>query len=240
MELGIKKGSGQQIHFGQVMPFPEKSLRKGLVAVLAVLLIVGAVLSPRYLLYSDLPRRSDIIVQFIGPDQESRRREAWQLFQEGYSKYLFIPTLFSLYKTNQDRSGLTAIRFSDINPGTNLPQPTFENERSITHFQKIRSLFGFPRFYEDTHAEILLAKRAMDACGFRSAIFVSSPYHMRRIKIISSRVFGSSYDIIFAASHFEKRYEVPLTLQQDLQHVFTEGPKIFWFLCYDLWDRWAG
>jgi uncharacterized SAM-binding protein YcdF (DUF218 family) len=110
----------------------------------------------------------------------------------------------------------------------------------IDYFKKIKSAYGFPRLYEDTHSEILLAKRAMDACGFRRAIFVSSPYHMKRIKIIAGRVFNSSYDIKLVASRFEKKLKASFPSQQDIQHVVTEFAKIVWFLCYDTWDRRNG
>ncbi len=42
---------------------------------------------------------------------------------------------------------------------------------------------------ENTHKELLFAKCAMDQLQFRSAILVSSPCHMRRIRLIADRVF---------------------------------------------------
>lgn len=218
----------------------RKTVHKKTKTVAVVLLLVGLTLSPRYLVYSDPVQKSDIIVQFVGSDQDARFREARQLVLEGHADYLFIPTLFKLYRTNKDRTGLTAIRFADIKKGIGLPQPRYENEMDIDYFKKIRSAYGFPSLYEDTHAEILLAKKAMDACGFSSAIFVSSPYHMKRIKIIIGRVFNSSYDIKVVPSRFEKKITASLLSQQDIQHVFTEFPKIVWFLFYDTWDRWSG
>lgn len=220
-----------------MIPFLGKTPIRSLAAILAVLLLIGVMLSPRYLVYSDTARKSDIIIQFVGSDQDARFKEAAQLAQEGYSDYLFIPTLFNLYRINQDRSGLTGIWFADIKPGINVPRPRAGNAISIENFKKIRSEYHIPHFYEDTHAEILLAKKAMDACGFKSAIFVSSPYHMRRIKIITGRVFDTSYDIKLVPSRFEKRDEASLTSRHEVQHFFTEFPKMAWFLSYDLWDR---
>ena len=207
---------------------------------LVIVLLAGLVLSPRYLVYADRPAQSDIVVLFTGPSGDSRLREARLIVQEGYSDYLFIPALFSLCRTNHDRTRFIDIWFTDIQPGINIPQPRKGNAMSIEYFRKIRSDYYFPRFYEDTHAEILLAKKAMDACGFKSAIFISSPFHMRRIKIITDRVFDSSYDIKLVPSRFEKKDVAPVPSQQDLQHVFTEFPKMVWFLCYDLWDRSNG
>jgi hypothetical protein len=82
---------------------------------------------------------------------------------EGYSDYLFIPTLFDLFRVNQIRTGLNTIWFMDIKPGINLPQLRSENDMSTAHFQKIKGVYGVPRFYEATHAEILLTKKVMDA-----------------------------------------------------------------------------
>ena len=59
---------------------------------------------------------------------------------------------------------------------------------------------------QNTHLEILEAKRLMKERGLKSAIFVSSPYHMRRIKIIAGSVFGEDgeYALAFVPTGFEK------------------------------------
>jgi hypothetical protein len=222
------------------MLLPGKYPMRISAAIIALLLLIGVFLSPRYLVYSDTARKSDIIVQFVGSDHDTRFRESAQLVQEGYADYLFVPTLFSLYQANQDRSGLTSIWFADIKPGINVTKPQKGSAMNIENFNKIRSEYHVPRYYEDTHAEILLAKMAMDACAFKKAIFVSSPYHMKRIKIIASRMFDSSYDIELIPTRFEKSYKAVLTSQQEIQHVFSEFTKMAWFLCYDLWDHWSG
>jgi len=77
----------------------------------------------------------------------------------------------------------------------------------------------------------------MDAYGFKSAIFVSSPYHMRRIKIITEKVFGSGYDIKMTPSRFERKISTGLPSLYDVQNTFTEIAKIIWFFCYEAFDR---
>ncbi len=206
--------------------------------VLVVLLLIGFALSPRYLAYADPPGKADIIIQFVGSEQDTRFREAAQLAREGHADYVFVPTLFSLLRTNQDRRVLSSIWFKDIKPGIDLPGSRSLKEKGPVYFPNIKRAYRFPLYYEDTHAEVLLAKKAMDVCGFKKAIFVSSPYHMRRIKIIASRVFDSSYDIKLMPSRFEKSFEVPLLSRKDALHVITEFSKISWFLCYGLVDRW--
>jgi hypothetical protein len=234
--MGTNYGPEERNCRGPVMPFLRKHYPLRAAAVLTTFLLIGVILSPRYLVYSDLPRKSDIIIQFVGSDQDARFKEAVLLAQEGYADYLFVPTLFSLYRVNQFRTGLTSIQFVDIKPGIYLPKPQTESAMSIENFNKIRREYRIPRFYEDTHAEILLAKRAMAACGFKSALFVSSPYHMRRIKIITDRVFDPSYAIKLVPSRFEKKFEALLPSRNDIQHIFTEFPKMAWFLSYDLWN----
>jgi uncharacterized SAM-binding protein YcdF (DUF218 family) len=87
---------------------------------------------------------------------------------------------------------------------------------------------------------MLLAKKAMVANGFRKAIFVSAPYHMRRIKIMAGRVFDSTYEIRIVPSRFEKSVGTPLPSLKDMQHVVMELPKMVWFLSYDTWERMGG
>jgi hypothetical protein len=199
-----------------------------------ILLLIGLTLSPFYLVYSDPPRKSDIIVQFVGPDQEARLREARQLVQEGYSDYLFIPTLSSLYRANQDRTSLTRIPFTDIKPGIDFPGTQSHKGNGPEYFQKIKSVYRFPLYFEATHAEILLAKMAMEACGLRSAIFVSSPYHMERIRMITRRVFGEQARYIsYVPTHYAND---PIDLRDmdwgDWVFVIREYIKICWFSLY--------
>jgi hypothetical protein len=223
-----------------ILRFAGKQCIRKTAPVLVIILIIGFMLAPRYLVYADPPIKSDIIVQFPVPEMETMRRESMLLIGEGFSEYLCTPTSLSLYRTNQDRTGLTAIRFPDVVPTADLHGQRFETEINMAYFEKLRRDCRFPRYYENTHAEMLLAKKVMGACGFRKAIFVSSPYHMRRIKIMAGRIFDSAFDIRIVPSRLEKRFETPLPSSKDMQHVFMELPKMVWFLCYDMWDRWTG
>ena len=216
------------------MPFFLTPYAKRSAPILAII-IIGLILmlSPRYLLYSDAPRKSDIIILFPDPELDAMRREARQLIGNGYSKYLCIPTSFSLYRVDQDKTGFTAVLNPAVKPGIGLSLRLFEDYISMDYFLKIKQECGFPRYFENTHVEMLLAKKVMDAYGFKSAIFVSSPYHIKRIKIITGRVFDSAYNITLMPSHFKKGDDALLSSWYELQHVFAEFPKIAWFLCYD-------
>ena len=241
MDLGIGARPEDLDNFGALMNMPGltyNAKRTGYIVLgLVIVFLTSMVLSPRYLVYDDRPAKSDIIVLFVGSDRDSRLREVVQLLQEGYSDYLFIPVTFGIYKAWSGKGGITAIRFTDIRAGIDLPGPRPEQEMTDHFFRKNWTACRFPRFYEATHVEMLLAKKAMDACRFRKAIFVSSPYHMKRIKIIANRVFDSFYDIKCIPTRFEKSFKIPLTAQNEIRNATSEITKIIWFCCYDLWER---
>ncbi|HUH65868.1 MAG TPA: hypothetical protein VLZ07_05495, partial [Syntrophales bacterium] len=133
--------------------------------------------APRYLAYADMPVRSDAVVLFVGPDNKARQEDANRLMGEGFARYLFIPALGKVIDT---QAGIAAADTKRANPKVIIsglkPKPYFEN----------------------THVEVLEAKRMMEKHNLTSAIFVSSPVHMRRIKIITDKIFqGYSLKVIF-------------------------------------------
>ena len=210
----------------------------------AVLLLAGLILSPRYLTCSDTPGKSDIVVIFPVPELGAVYREGRQLIKDGFADYLCVPTSLSLSRVSRDRSGFDSVRFPNVKPGADAGRPQPQGSISMPFFQAVRKEYRFPRYYENTHVEMLLAKRVMDAYGFRRALFVSSPYHMKRIKIMAAEVFGSAYDIRMVPSRFPSGVGATwgvgtsLPLLTTLQYVVEEFPKMAWFLCYDLAGRW--
>ena len=96
-----------------------------------------------------------------------------------------------------------------------------------------------PNFYEDTHLEIIDAQKVMSSYGLNSAILVSSPYHMRRIKLIVMKVFDTNKgDFYFVPTSYEKApancWELSFT---DWKKVRNEYGKILWFFLYFPWSR---
>jgi hypothetical protein len=169
--------------------------------------------APRFLAYADKPVQSDAVILFVGNDTV-RRKEANRLLDEGYARYLIIPAF---------RQVLTSKNGS---PGS------FDASRS----PNVSQFNAYPLLYENTHVEVLHAQQMMEAMGLKSAIMVSSPYHMRRIRMISKKVFGEQ------SRHFSyvpTRYENNPTALFDLTrmnwiHVFREYAKICWFQAYSL------
>jgi len=74
----------------------------------------------------------------------------------------------------------------------------------------------------------------MSSYGLNSAILVSSPYHMRRIKLIVMKVFDTNKgDFYFVPTSYEKApancWELSFT---DWKKVRKEYGKILWFFLY--------
>ena len=178
-------------------------------AICSVILYYGS----RYLSYSDEPLKSDALVLFVGPDNKARQEDANRLMHEGYARYLFIPA----YGRITEASSLSSSAISKkANPKliiTGLkPRPYFEN----------------------THVEVLEAKRMMQQYGLKSAMFVSSPVHMRRIKLITDTVFhGEPVRIVFVPIRVEPASQdlFDMTLA-DYRRMGKEYVKIIWFLMY--------
>jgi len=181
------------------------------IACIIILIALAIIQAPAFVIVSDPPVKSDAVVLFIGNDRGTREKEANQLMQEGFAEYLIIPARSQVKKLNPDGT-LSKI---DLN-------------------LKLNNLkLNTSAWLEDTHQEALIAHEIMERLGLRSAILVSSPYHMRRIKLIAERVFGDRTALCYAPT----RYETPtegfwLLNNHEVRHVLMEYLKIIWFLLY--------
>lgn len=179
-------------------------------AALLVILIfaVLAFLSPQYLFYADVPQKSDAIVLFLGNEFKERKSETIKLMEEGYASYFVIPAYGRIVETQNHEAA---------------------SKRAVASRPS-----RYPSAYEDTHVEIIEAKRLMDSKGLKSAIFVSSPYHMRRIKIIADSVFPKeTYQTLFVPTRFEKKGSgLWFRNEQETKKVLSEYSKIAWFMIY--------
>jgi len=168
-----------------------------------------------YLNYYDRPANSDAVVLFIGPDYKERLKEARQLIEEGYAKILIIPAhrrVFTLVDGTIKKT---------------------RNHQKIPFDRK-----SYPHYYENTHIEALEAKKMMNTAGYTSAIFVSSPYHMRRISIISARVFSNEdYQLTFIGSRYIKHDSfLSFFSWSYMKQAFREYSKIIGFFLYQLYE----
>ena len=188
---------------------------------LASFILVGAAFfamifyAPTYLSYADKPIKSDVIILIVGPDLRARKIEALKLIEQGYAKNLFITGHGNI-----------------SNPRMNVPEklPVYESIHS-----DINDTSHYPWYFENTHKEMLEAKKAIDRKGFRSAIFVSSPFHMRRIKIIADHIFDSrSLHMRFVPTRYEEGIDPDgVWCLHNLELIAMEYLKITWFSVYE-------
>lgn len=186
---------------------------------LLIILLTGNLIiyAPHYLLYSSEYRKADAIVLLLGPDFTARQKEAYKIIEEGKADYLIIPAYNKIYKISEKGS----VR--------SLPQ-----NLALHNTIKKRSLNSYPPYYEDTHIELIDAIKTMSESGLKSAIFVSSPYHMRRIKLIVNKVFtGNQGELYFVPTSFEKAPAYIADISgTDWKKIRREYGKIIWFYTY--------
>ncbi len=188
----------------------------------AVMLMLIVVFAPSYLTYSDVPLKSDAVVLFVGPGREERLLEAQQLIREGFARCLIIPASGETLRVNN--LGVLERVSKDI-----------KVREDIFY---IRKAVLYKKYFEDTHVEALEAKRIMDENGLRSAILVSSPYHMRRIKLIAGIVFkGRGYRLWFEPTRYQASFTASDWLVWDRIAVITEEYlKMGWLMLYEIFD----
>jgi hypothetical protein len=185
------------------------------------LFVFGAV---RFLRYADEPMPADVIVLFLGPESAQRQARALDLLHDAYADSLFIPAEHKVLS----RAEAAAAK----------PLMTTATDRGNWLEQNGES--RYPGHYEQTHMEILVTRDFMAEKGFRSAIFVSSPYHLRRIRLISGNVFGPEV----AAIRFVPYLDLIATghtpsVGKSIVWISSEYLKIGWYLAYSLAELFA-
>ena len=199
-----------------------KSNKILVVGILLLVLLGGFVLySPRFLLYSSEYKKAKAIILLLGPDFKARQKEANKLINDGMADYLIIPAYHKTYRVYD--KGMMKYLSSNL--------------YSFKSGQK--NIASSPSFYEDTHLEIIDAQKVMSDYGLNSAIFISSPYHMRRIKLIAAKVFDlNKGGFYFVQTRYEK---VPVNYWElssaDWKKVRREYGKILWFYIYFTWSK---
>ena len=206
------------------MRYKKNLVRYSILLLLLTTLAFLAFYASHYLVYADIPLKSDVIILLAGRDLETKKKEASRLIKTGYATYLMIPSRKELLHLTGD-GNLSVV------PITGLHRQHFTIQMN-TSTQDDENKGGWR--YERTHIEVMVAKEMMEKAGFSSAIFMSSPYHMRRIKMIASRVFyGSDDRLYFVPTNREKLNRNRWWMNKnDRQWVVREYMKIAWFLLY--------
>jgi uncharacterized SAM-binding protein YcdF (DUF218 family) len=176
------------------------------------------------------PVKADAAVVFVGGEKGPREKEAEELLKEGLAHYLIIPAFGKIQKLSPDGK-IEAFEFR--NPIAISTQNTNGTINQLNLGRAKEPTNQSTRFAENTHIEVLMAKRLMENLNLRSALMVSSPYHMRRIKIISEKVFQDQMEVRYKPTRYES-FGKGFWLLNDSERktVLTEYTKILWFLLY--------
>ena len=209
--------------------------------------------SPFFLAYSDLPRKSQAVILFRGPDYEERERAALQLMRDGYARFLLIPAFQTVYWLNE-QGLLQNLPPNEITPRADSRAGKASGFSPLECIQA-EDFIKYFRYVENTHIEVIRLRRMMECLGLKRAILVSSPYHMRRIKMIAAKVFNppthsvspesvgfsseknyegglSDFQLLYMAASHEQGSPFWFLRKKDLLFVFSEYLKMVWFHLY--------
>lgn len=189
-----------------------------LILVMLLFVLAAAIFyAPGFLVYSTNYAKADAVILLLGPDFNARQRHALDLVKRGMADYLIIPAYNKTYTVDQ---------------GMIKPLPGKMDKNNING----KSIPAAPRYYEDTHLELIAAKKTMKMYGQKSATFVSSPYHMRRIQLMVDKEFDRHFETYFSPTPYEP---APLNVWElkasDWKKIWREYVKILWFIIYSPW-----
>jgi hypothetical protein len=178
---------------------------------------LGFIYGPSFLEYKETPVRSDAVILF-GGDNRTRGPEAEHLLRQNYARYLIIPLNGEIRKVMPDGS-------------IKLVSSNGKPDGIPFHARKAQ---WYKQYYEDTHVELLETRRMMDGLGLHSALLVSSPYHMRRIRIIAGTVFsGKAYSFTCVPTTFERSFNTCDWADNYSRNIMIqELGKLCWFMLY--------
>lgn len=191
-----------------------KKLKWTLLGLLSGVLVLAAA-SPQFLQLTETPIDSDAIVVMVGPKYSDRVRVAQIILDQGLARYLIVPAYCVVFSKGVNGS-LEA-----------SPLMLRVGESPCAHPNP-------PAIREGTHRELEIARAIMEHLGFRSVNFVSSPYHMRRIKVIADHVFagtGIRYACISAPGGGSAQNE-EFHDMETWWWVTREYAKLVWFIIY--------
>jgi uncharacterized SAM-binding protein YcdF (DUF218 family) len=193
---------------------------------ISALVLILALYAPNYLNYADPPIKANAVVLFIGSDLEAREKEANKLLDAGYADYLIIPA-YGRISMKMPQLPLSLTLGGGGRGGGDLNNDSSKTKNS-------GPVGNYPRFYENTHIEALEAKRMLDDLGLRSAMLISSAYHMRRIRLIAVRVFDAGrYSISCKPASWGTLFTAADWLNQERRQIIvSEYVKMAWFLVY--------
>ncbi len=157
-----------------------------------------------FLVLDENPKKSDVII-VLGGDQGSRIHKGVTLYKSGYAPYIII---------SGEITGADLLMASAVKSG--VPKEFLILEQRA----------------ESTYENALFSKEIMEQYGFKTALVVSSDYHMRRARMIFEKVFDETKTTFtycpvqepnFSSSHW-------WVSERSIQFTLTEYGKTLAFL----------
>ncbi len=180
---------------------------------------------PSFLLYSDTPASSDVVIHMVGgDDNEARANKAKSMVDNGYTGLILIPAWGKVLKYDSELGFLE---------DTRAFARSAMSQKRMRQWRK-----GVLKYPMNTHLEFLVALNMMKTLELDHALIVSSPYHMRRIKmIVEYETKGSGRQFLFVATDSHKGFDPFWFADRDqVEWVFKEYAKILWFFLYSSYD----
>ncbi|RDW20758.1 YdcF family protein [Oceanobacillus chungangensis] len=161
------------------------------------------ILGREFLIVNEKPKKVDAIIVLSG--EMGRLEKAAELFREGYAEFLML--------SNSSVLGTTIQEATDLG----IPYNKIISEEEAT----------------STYTNALYTKKEMEKNNLKSAIVVSSDFHMRRSKLIFDRLYkGTGIELTYVASPSMER--TWLTEESERNLVFREWTKLigYWLHMY--------
>ena len=157
----------------------------------------------------------------IGHDMQRRTTGAKSLLRKGCASLLMIPARNKVLSYNSATDTL-------VETGWRMPAHVFQD---IVRQTKNAFLIE----PENTQVEFRIGLALMNRLSLNSAIIVSSPYHMRRIRmIVLHEARNSGKHFIFVPADANQKFD-PLWIfdLSQVKWIAKEYIKIVWFLFYE-------
>ena len=168
---------------------------------------------PNFLLYGTPPQKTDAIVLLLGSSDPGRQKQVDDLAAAEMARYVIVPWTGRIHPSDAPDQPVEPVETARIARDVKTA-----NHRS---------------WVERTHVEMLQTKALMDYMDLTSAIVVSSPYHMRRIKIIADHDLSpTKYTLAFVPTAYEPRHVPWFLAWPDVKWVFSEWGKSVWYYVY--------
>ncbi len=192
--------------------------KRGIILCVVAVPAIFYFLFSSYLKYANEPFKADAIVLFVGYNNDVRNGEAMRLLRQGYANYLLIPAWHEVLHKDGAKGLVKQYHVSGLELG---------------RLERYWLSIGPLQAPENTHIEMIIAKAMMKKLGLKSAIFVSSPYHLRRIKMIAEAELGNEVKMAFVPAVPDSCSQKGCSsFKDDIRWLGTEMVKILWFWVY--------